>query len=144
MRPMDRIPPLHPAGAYKTYAIVSPPDRTIKVACELAGCEAWLHGWETAVDERTDLGRMQAEYIRRQSGRTFREARTETGLTVFLFESRQRCFADHKTRPERYSVRLGDWRPESRGPTRLHVNAADWVEDFGEHQLRVADQQQKG
>ncbi|MGH3587160.1 MAG: hypothetical protein ACRDQ0_12635 [Pseudonocardia sp.] len=141
---MSRIQPLRPARAYKTYQIVSPPDRTVKVACELVWCEAWLHGWETAVDEGTDLGRAQAEYIRTQSGRTFRERRTESGLTVFRFESKQRCFADHKTRPERYSVRLGDWRPDGRGPARTHTRAADWVEDFGLHQQRVADQQKKG
>ena len=144
MRPMFRIDPLHPAGAYKTYSLVSPPDRTVVAACELVGCEAWMHGWETAVDEGTDLGRAQADYIRTQSGRTFKEQRTETGLTVFLFEARQRCFAEHKTRPERYSVRLGDWRPDGRGPVRPHVNARDWVEDFGEHQQRVADDQKRG
>lgn len=141
---MFRIQPAAPANAYQTYAIRSPHDRTVKAACEVVRCEAWLNGWETQVDESTDLGRAQADYIRRQSGRTFREQHTEAGLTVFRFESRQRCFADHKTRPESYSVRLGDWRATSRGPARMHVSAADWVEDFGEHQERVADQQRKG
>ncbi|WP_344890437.1 hypothetical protein [Actinomadura meridiana] len=141
---MFRIDPRGPAHAYKTYAIVAPADRTVKAACELVGCQAWLNGWETAVDEHTDLGRAQAEYIRHQSGRTFREQRTAAGLTVFVFESRQRCFAEHRTRPERYSVRNGDWRPTGRGPTRAHANASDWVEDFSEHQQRVADQKEKG
>lgn len=143
MRPMFRIEPIGPANAYKTYSIVSPPDRTVVAACEQVGCQAWLHGWETTVDESTDLGQMQARFIRTESGRTFRERRTG-GLTVFQFDSRQRCFAEHKTRPERYSVRPGDWRPARLGPARVHANARDWVEDFGEHQEQVADQQKKG
>lgn len=144
MRPMNRIQPLGPASAYKTYMIVSPPDRTIVAACEQVGCGAWARGWETTVDESTDLGRAQAQWIRAESGRTFREYRTEVGLTVFRFEARQRCFAEHKTRPERYSVQPGDWRPARLGPARVHVNARDWVEDFGLHQERVADQQKRG
>ncbi len=52
------------------------------------------------IDESTDLGREQAAYIRQRSGRSFREMRTAVGpdaLTVFRFDSGQRCFADHIT-----------------------------------------------
>lgn len=143
MRPLTRITPAGPAGAYVTYRIVSPPDRAVRSACEQVGCEAWLHGWETRVDERTDLGRAQAGYIRQQSGRTFRELTTADGLTVFRFASRQRCFAEHRTRPEFYSVRGGDWRKDL-GVLRQHQRPADWVEDFSLHQDRLADQQRKG
>lgn len=144
MRPMFRIKPVGPAAAYQTYSIVALPDRTVVAACEAVGCGAWARGWEITVDEATDLGRAQAHWIRTESGRTFREYRTDAGLAVFRFESGQRCFAEHRTRPERYSVRPGDWRPARLGPARVHVNARDWVEDFGEHQERVADQQRKG
>lgn len=144
MRPMTRIEPKLPVGAFQTYTIASPHDRTVKTACEEAGCLAWRYGWESQIDESTDLGRRQAEYIRTRSGRTFRELpRAGGGVTVFRFEPRQRCFQDHRTRPESYGVLGGDWRGYT-GMLRRHTRAADWVEDFGEHQQRIADEQEKG
>ncbi|MFF3511531.1 hypothetical protein [Streptomyces sp. NPDC002573] len=141
---MNRIDPAMPVGAYQTYSITSPRDVQVRAACEQAGCQAWQHGWESAIDERTDLGRTQAAYIRTQSGRTFREMKRGDGLTVFRFEPYQRCFAEHRTRPEIYLVRDGDWRGNPTGRQRQHTSPDDWVEDFGEHQQRIADQQQKG
>ena len=142
MRPVTRIEPVAAPGAYQTFRIVSPPDRLVRAACEQVGCAAYLHGWETKVDEGTPLGQAQAAYIRQQSGRTFRESRTE-GLTVFRFASRQRCFAEHRTRPETYLVRGGDWR-QNLGLIRQHQRPADWVEDFSLHQDRLSDQQRRG
>lgn len=144
MQQINRIPPAHAVQAYQTYSISQRPDVLIKAACEQVGCAAWLGGWETTLDESTELGRQQAAYIRTKAGRTFREQRTAAGMTVFRFASGQRCFAEHKTNPERYGVRDGDWRGNPTGRTRTHQRPADWVEDFGEHQLRIADQQQKG
>jgi hypothetical protein len=143
MRRLQWVEPAGPVTAYKTYRIISPADRMVKTACEDAGCLAWRYGWETRVDEGTELGRAQAAYIRHQSGRTFREIRTAEGLTVFRFEPYQRCFAEHRTRPEVYLVRGGDWRRDL-GLIRRHTRPADWVEDFGEHQQRIADQQRRG
>lgn len=143
MRPLTRITPALPAGAFQTYRIISPPDVMVRAACEQAGCAAWRYGWETRVDEATDLGQAQAAYIRRQSGRTFREQHADAGLTVFRFEPYQRCFADHRTRPETYLVRGGDWRRDL-GLIRQHRHPADWVEDFGEHQSRIKQQHERG
>jgi len=139
-----RIIPALPAEAMKSYRIVSPRDTAVKVACEQAGCLQWRHGWDTTVDESTDLGRMQAAYIRTESGRTFRELRTEAALTVFRFEAGQRCFADHETRPEKFIVRGGDWRGNPRGEFRQHASAADWVEDFALHQQALHDAVERG
>jgi hypothetical protein len=139
-----RFEPNMPVGAYQTYSIKAPSDATVRTACESVGCPAWRHGWESAIDESTELGQRQAAYIRQQAGRTFREMRTEAGLTVFRFEPGQRCFAEHGTRPELYLVRDGDWRGNPTGRQRQHTRAVDWVEDFGEHQLRLVDQQKKG
>ncbi|MFI1472033.1 hypothetical protein [Streptomyces wuyuanensis] len=143
-RPINRIDPLHPVQAYQTYSITQPRDTLVRAACEQVGCAAWLNGWESVIDESTPLGRDQAAYIRTKAGRTFHEVKNGAGLTVFRFDSRQRCFAEHKTRPELYAVRDGDWRGNPSGRTRKHTRAIDWVEDFGEHQQRIADQQQKG
>lgn len=143
MRPLTRITPAGQPGDYRTFSIVSPADRSVKAACEQVGCLQWRHGWQTTVDESTDLGQRQAAYIRQHSGRTFREQRTGNGLTVFRFESGQRCFADHKTRPEIYAVRGGDWR-EQTGPARQHQRPADWVDDFQENQGRLTELQKRG
>jgi hypothetical protein len=144
MRPLTRIEPAGPAQAYKTYAVAAPSDRLVVTACEDAGCLAWRHGWETVLDESTDLGRAQADYIRQQSGRTFTESNHYPGrLTVFRFASRQRCFAEHRTRPVTFSVRRGDWRGDF-GLIRRFGRGADFVEDFGEHQQRLADQLERG
>lgn len=141
---MNRIQPLHDVAAYQTYSIQTPPDTLIKAACEEVGCEQWRLGWESTIDEATELGQRQAAYIRHRSGRTFRELKAPTGLTVFRFEPHQRCFREHQTRPELYAVRDGDWRGNPTGRVRQHTRAADWVEDFGEHQQQIADQHEKG
>ncbi len=139
---MNRITPVGPAHAYKTYSITSPISTHYRDGtCNEAGCLAQRHGWQTTVDETTDLGARQAHYIRKQSGRRYVEHRSEAGLTVFTFEAGQRCFATHKVplqRPELYVVRGGDWRANPTGEQRIHANAQDWVEDFAEHQDRIA------
>ena len=127
-----RLQPQGPAQAYQTFSVRSLPDRTVRTVCEETGCEQWRTGWESAIDESTDLGKAQAAYIRQQSGRTFRELRTDGGLTVFRFEPGQRCFADHKTRPELYLVRDGDHRGNPTGRQRVHTRAQDWVENVQE------------
>jgi hypothetical protein len=143
MRKVNRIPPAGPAGAYQTFQIASPSDRMVKVACRQAGCLDWRYGWDTVIDESDVTGQARAAYIRRESGRTFRELRRADGMTVFRFEPGQRCFSEHRTRPEFYSVRGGDWRANF-GMIRRHTRPADWVEDFGEHQQRIIDQHERG
>lgn len=141
-----RIEPVLPPQAMKTYQILAPVESHFRDAtCAEADCPAFLHGWATAVNEATELGQRQAHYIRKLSGRAFVEARHEAGLTTFTFEAGQRCFGEHKVplgRPEIFVVRDGDWR-RSANPRR-HANADDWVDDFATHQLRLADQIQRG
>lgn len=143
-RPLFRVDPALPVHAYKTYAIATPSDKLVRAACEQVGCAAYRNGWESVIDESTELGARQADYIRLYSGRTFRERRTDAGLTAFRFESGQRCFAEHQTRPEVYGVRDGDWRGNPTGQARLHTRPTDWVEDFGEHQQTLADRLERG
>jgi hypothetical protein len=144
MQSVNRIAPAMPVGAYQTYEIRSPQDVRLRSACEQAGCSAWRHGWESVIDESTQLGQEQAAYIRGQSGRTFREQHTEAGLTVFRFEAHQRCFAEHGTRPEIYLVRDGDWRGNPTGRQRQHTRPADWVEDMAESLDGVRTDRERG
>jgi len=144
MQTANRIDPNLPVGAYQTYSITAPPDTAQKSACERANCQAWRFGWESAIDESSELGQRQAAYIRQQSGRTFREQRADAGLTVFRFESGQRCFAEHGTRPEIYLVRDGDHRGNPTGRQRQHTRAVDWVEDMSESLDVVRTQRERG
>jgi hypothetical protein len=147
--PLAKPPPVPhmqaPAESYKTYGIRSPRDTTVIAACEQVGCEAWRNGWDSVIDESTEFGAAQARYIRTSSGRTFRETKTDKGWTVFRFESHQRCFAEHRTRPEAFLVRPGVGRLNPRGErARVHVRPEDWVEDLGEHQQSIIDRQARG
>jgi len=130
-----RVTPALPPEHMQTYRIVSPPDTLLVTACKAAGCTHWRDGWTTLIDESTDLGKEQARYIRFRSARTFRESRTAAGWTAFRFESGQRCFTEHRTRPEIYAVTGGDFRGNPRGVApRRHTRPTDWVEDM-QHQL---------
>lgn len=139
----NRIEPVGPAGAYNTFSISQPSDRGVREACEDAGCLAWRRGWEMQIDERTTLGAGQASYIRWQSGRTFKESRTAAGLSVFRFPPGQRCFQEHRTFPQFFRVRRGDWR-ENLGLVREHTRADDWVEHMQENLDSVRDDQARG
>lgn len=124
--------------ATRDYKVQMPRDVTVKAACEQVDCENWRYGWDSLIDERTSLGQAQAEYIRTKSGRTFREMKAPDGLTVFRFESGQRCFAEHRTRPARLSVATG-------GITlRTHASLAGLAEDYTEHCGNLAAQFERG
>lgn len=134
-----------PAEAMKTYRILSPKDTQLIAPCEKVGCGKWRHGWDTLLDETVPAMAEAANWIRHQSGRTFREGRTQSGWTVFRFEPYQRCFDDHKTRPQIFAVTGGDILANPlQLPPRRHANPDDWVEDFALHQQAVADRHNKG
>lgn len=145
-----RLPPALPAAAMKTYQVSAPlSTHWHPVTCEEAACEFWREGWTSYIDESADLGQRQAHYIRKESGRRYREERNEAGITEFTFEPGQRCFASGRhrgrnERPERYIVRGGDWRGNPTGERRVHANADDWTEDFATHQDKIKTLLERG
>lgn len=146
-RRLNRIQPALPVGAYKTYQILAPRDTHFRrVSCEEYACANYANGWKSVINEATDLGRQQAQYIRFYSRLKFTEER-QADLTVFVFRSGQQCFEQHRERidkPEIFVVRGGDWRGNPTGQVRRHVKSSDWVEDFAEHQDRIKTQIEKG
>lgn len=135
-----------PAKAFTTHRVVSPSDRTIVAACDQVGCLRWRHGWDSAVDEATDEGRMLAQVIRSgQHGRTYRElpGRDVLGRTVFRFDSRQRCFSEHRTRPELFVDYVGTPSQQA-GPVRKFQQPADFMDHYRETLGRRLDSRQKG
>lgn len=159
---LSRPQPVGAPAHYRTYTIRDAGDRAVVAACRGVGCEAWRGGWESAFDEadtcgsgpgvqclRVRLGRppcgsCAAQYVRLESGRTFTEARSGEGLTVFRFEPYQRCFREHRTAPRLYVRRHGDWRGNPSGDVLRHERPQDWVEDFALNQQRLADAIQRG
>ncbi len=146
MRPVFRVPPKLPVQAMKTYAIDSPKATHWRtVDCDEYGCATSAAGWQTVVDEATNLGQRQAHYIRQLAGRPYTVTNTN-GLTVFLFPAGTECFQEHQVkvgRPDIFTVRGGDWRGII-GGTRTHDTPDNWVDDFAEHQDNLATRLNQG
>lgn len=144
MRPLNRVDPMLPVTAMKTYEISAPlATHWREATCAEVDCPPHLRGWRTVCDESSVLGQAQAHYIRNDRSRRSHEARNEGGMTIFTFEPGQTCFraGEHRIqlgRPEFFRVWSGDWRGRT-GEAYQHSRPADWVDDFAEHQQRLAD-----
>jgi hypothetical protein len=138
---MSRLPPAGPVMAYRTFGVTAPLSTHFrKATCEEVDCDAFRNGWVTRVKTEE-----QADYIRRHSGRTFKE--DEPG--VFVFAAGQTCFgaSHHRLRLEReelYVVRDGDWRGNPTGSVRRHKSSGHWVEEFAEHQDWIKTLRERG
>lgn len=144
---VSRIQPLMGADAYKTYEVRSPLSTHFRPAtCAEVECPQYVNGWRVRVEALTpDL-----LHAARNSGRKYVEQSVAEGETWLVFEAGQACFkaSQHRTRTDRpplYLVRDGDWRGNPRHTkARLHQRPGNWVEDFAEHQQKLADEIEKG
>lgn len=144
---LSRIQPRMGAALYKTYEVVSPlPTHFRPATCAEVGCPHYLSGWRVRVEALApDL-----LHAARNSGRKYVEQSVAEGETWLVFEAGQDCFKarthlTHTDRPPLYLVRDGDWRGNPRGTkARLHQRPDNWVEDFAEHQQKLADEIEKG
>lgn len=143
-----RLEPGAGAQHYKTYSILQPKStHTRVVRCEDVECAAYQHGWKTTLDVSTSLGTQQAQFITRRSGRKYTLEQTGSQLT-FTFPQGQQCFSEHRVkvdRPALYVVRGGDHRGNPAGIRPVqHTSPDNWVDDFANHQQRVADARKRG
>ncbi len=144
-----RLEPKQSVQAYQTYAIRALPGiHTRVISCKEAGCEAYERGWKTTVDVATPLGQDQARYIENESGRTWRAGPHDSGnprFRTYIFGAGQECFAEHteQVRPGLYIKRDGDHRGNPTG-RRQEMSERSWLDDFGEHQQKLADLQKEG
>lgn len=143
-----RFPPAGPVTAYKSYLISAPLATHYNlVGCAEADCQYLETGWDSLIDERTDLGRRQAHWIRKEAGRRFTEEREPNGVTRFKFEAGQECFTQHRIRnmrDERYIERDGDWRGNPTGRKRVHARPDHWVESFALNQDKLRTIAERG
>lgn len=162
----NHILPAHPVQAFKSYVLASPVDTHFRPAtCQEVECAGYTKGWVSAFDGTDPEDVPKINWVRDFCDRQFTEHRgvrvpkldggtavalDDAGpLTVFVFPPGQMCFeaADHRMTLEReplYVVRDGDWRGNPTGRVREHANGDDFVDDFGEHQDKLADQAARG
>jgi hypothetical protein len=133
-------PPSWADPGHRSYRIHMPHDLTIVAACKDVGCERWRSGWVSMYDTATREGAIVANWIRSgQSGRTFREVSGNGAqVAAFRFDSGQRCFEEHRTRPGELLVYSGGRR------VREHTDLRFLAEDYTEHMGGVAAQQERG
>lgn len=135
------------AEHFKTYRI-SAPTRTHRrrATCAEVDCPKRARGYRAQFDVSTVQGRANAQAVE-SSGkkRTFEVAGP---MVTYTFPSGQDCFDVHTVTLEReplYIVQGGDHRGNPRSVGRVtHSSAQAWVDDFGEHQLGVAQRVQRG
>lgn len=148
---VSRVEPLMAPEAYKTYGM-SMPLRTHwrPATCEEVGCAAYRSGWVSTFDLSTELGQKQYAYCKDDRSRSFSMQQASMTLVKLVYKPGNKCFqaSDHKLplgRPGRFYVAEGDFRGNPRNiPVRVHRSADNWVEDFSEHQDKIATAIQKG
>ena len=136
---MNVVPALPPERK-KSYVIAQPEATHFKrVSCSDIDCGTQASGFIVRVDEAVPFGQKQAFYLRHHSGRSYSE-HNENGLTEFVFPPGSECFDNHDVaiREPVFIVKGGDWRGNPRGDYRVHDTPDHWVEDFSEHQNRLA------
>jgi hypothetical protein len=149
--PMTRREPKGPVELYKTYEMVRPiSTHTREASCQEVMCQAYANGWRTILDLSTDKGVAQARYIREHSGRSFvveHEPTPEDPRLIFRFKSGQKCFAEHRVPLEiepLYRIRGGDYRGNPLGIPTVTRRRDDWLDDFGNHQIKLAEAIKEG
>jgi hypothetical protein len=146
-RPVTIFTPKGPPAAYKTYQVTAPLSTHWRPAtCEEVGCRAYANGWVTTVPANSEL-----EHTLRSSGRRWSATwRNPEGTVSYQFPPGTRCFAasGHRVRVREesiYLVRDGDIRGNPRGTRpRRHVNVGNFLDDWANHQDKIADELRRG
>ena len=108
--------------------------------CEEDKCPHWEFGWYTVIDPSTSFGQAQATYIRKSSGRRFREEADPTpGLLRFIFEPGQKCFRTHQVPVERDPRFLNVKDHQER-----QLDYDEWFDTFNEVSAKVAQARKEG
>lgn len=138
---MNYPPTRLPASERKTFSILMPAEtHWRKATCEEVACPRFLEGWQVRVELITPEDRHRIK----QSKWRYTELRPTDGQTLWVFEAGQPCFQARNHRiqldkPQLYVVRDGDRRGNPRGtPVLRHKRAESWVDQFSEHQDKLA------
>lgn len=157
---MNRIKPALSVDQMTTYVINAPLSTHFEPSsCEEIGCPNFLKGWAVGIIAGEEGAAM--DYACSHSGKEFQRLTVEearaafpdhqfTGcLFVYIFSSGQPCFdgdagrhLQRIGRPEVFLKVGGDWRGFTSRPAEMRMN--DWLDDFEEHQDKLATVQAQG
>lgn len=146
MQRMNRIPPQGRVQDYKTYQIVSPLKTHWRAAtCPEVQCAEYERGWKLRVEGLAP----EMLHAAKTSGRKYTELNISATENWLVFEAGQPCFRArlHKKlldKQEIFIARDGDFRGNPTGNYRKHTRPEFWLEDFQEHQDKVARQIERG
>jgi hypothetical protein len=132
-------------GAYQTYQVAAPlATHFTPATCAEVDCPQYLEGWRLRVEGLSG----RDVHVATHCGRKFTRVSVAEGETWLVFEAGQPCFraSEHRRRlerGERFIIRGGDHRANPSG-RRTEVSASSWVDDFGEHQERLAERFGRG
>jgi hypothetical protein len=146
MQRMNRLQPQGQVQDYKTYQIVSPLSTHWRPAtCAEVDCAEYINGWRLRIEGLPP----EMVHAARTSGRKYTELDVSESEHWLIFEAGQPCFRAQMHRAlldkqEIFIARDGDWRGNPTGNVRRHTRPEFWVEDFAEHQDKLARQIQQG
>lgn len=131
-RPILHLPPtrqlLKPNE--QRFQIARPTETHFEAAtCKAVDCPHYLNGWMTVVPTASE----QADYIRRESGRHFKETKKEGGISEFVFPPGQKCFREHKKPLDKQEIYIH----RTMLGARVHERPIDWVEDMAEEMHKI-------
>ena len=155
-RIVTRIAPELGPQYYKTYQMDMPLDSHWRwVSCEMYECDPFMKGFVLKCDISTELGKRQAYFALHDTTRSCTMERVSPIMVHFHYKPGNKCFHNipgdelrHKLpigRPPFYLVSGGDWRGNPRGTTTMtHRRPEDWIDDFANHQDKLATVFQRG
>jgi hypothetical protein len=144
---LNRIAPVGPARAYKTYGASMPlATHWVAATCEELDCEPFLKGWSINVAplSEQDIATIKA------FGYRYSVLPVSAEQTLWIFDAGQPCFkaATHRKatgRPALFYTRAGDWRGDPTGQRPyVHDSAENWVDDMATHLDRLRTETEKG
>jgi len=113
-----------PVAGSQGWKLAAPSATHMKdVGCQEFRCPSHTNGWITVLP----MNSAHANYIRRSSGRRFREEQTSDNLSRFIFEPGQECFERHMQRNDRDAIPIRRIAHE-----RKVVEYDHWLWDFHE------------
>lgn len=143
-----RITPKGRPEQYKTYGLSQPAATHFRVVtCQEAECANYANGWRTLIDTSTEIGRRQGRYIRDHAGRSYSVVGQEGNVITLEFPAGQKCFEEHRVPVGRLPIlyiRGGDWRGNPTGLPTQRVSQQAWVDDLGEHTLKLKERIERG
>lgn len=146
----SRIPCALPTEHMTTYQLAQPlATHYRQQTCQEAECANFHNGWEMGYDLTDELKVEAANLLNHIAKKRDMKFTTQVLGTVvtFTFAAGNQCFESHYEPLERdpFAIkRNGDWRGNPRKETYTHTNLDDWVDDFANHQIEIAERTERG